>query len=112
MKNIYNKAKFRGYEYAKHLRPFLKRKGNKMWRKGASATIDDQIVANNYDSQVCLSCKTIKKKVKKTIKLKITFLGCADKKYSRYVSYRTIKDAQNAINRNRVVGVIFINKDN
>jgi len=35
MKNIYNKGRYRSREWAKHLRPFLKRTGNKKWRKTA-----------------------------------------------------------------------------
>lgn len=33
MKNIYNKGKNRDEEWAKHLRPILKRVGNKRFRK-------------------------------------------------------------------------------
>jgi hypothetical protein len=32
MRNIYNKGKYRNGEWAKHLRPFLKKVGNRKWR--------------------------------------------------------------------------------
>ncbi len=38
MKNSYNKGKYRNYEWAKHLRKFLKRVGNKRWRKEGKKT--------------------------------------------------------------------------
>ncbi len=43
MKNIYNKCRFRNGEYAKHLRPFLKRIGNKRWRKNQKKQITDEL---------------------------------------------------------------------
>lgn len=43
MKTLYNKGRFRSYEYAKHLRPFLKRIGNKKWRKTGKLEIEDQL---------------------------------------------------------------------
>ena len=43
MKNLYNKGKYRSFEYAKHLRPFLKRIGNKKWRKTEKQEIENQL---------------------------------------------------------------------
>jgi hypothetical protein len=39
MKNIYNKGRYRGYEWAKHLRPWGKRDGNKRFRRSANKEI-------------------------------------------------------------------------
>ena len=33
LNKTYHKGKYRGGEWAKHLRPFLKKLGNKRWRK-------------------------------------------------------------------------------
>ncbi|MGV6829667.1 MAG: hypothetical protein ACWA45_09760 [Flavobacteriales bacterium] len=38
--NTYHKGRFRNNEWAKHLRPFLKKNGNKRWRKTAKHFID------------------------------------------------------------------------
>ncbi|HAY3563946.1 TPA: hypothetical protein JRW62_002979 [Elizabethkingia meningoseptica] len=43
MKNLYNKGRFRSREYAKHLRPFLKRKGNKRWRRTRMTEVKNQL---------------------------------------------------------------------
>ncbi|WP_170148719.1 hypothetical protein [Flavobacterium endophyticum] len=43
MKNLYNKGRYRNREYAKHLRPFLKKLGNRKWRMQASLYIQNQL---------------------------------------------------------------------
>lgn len=43
MKNLYNKGQFRSREYAKHIRPFLKRKGNKRWRRPRITEVKNQL---------------------------------------------------------------------
>ncbi|MDX8570351.1 hypothetical protein OZ666_01570 [Elizabethkingia sp. HX QKY] len=47
VKNLYNKGRFRSREYAKHLRPFLKRIGNKRWRKTRLREIKNQLRDEN-----------------------------------------------------------------
>jgi hypothetical protein len=91
--SIYHKGKYRSGEYAKHLRPFLKRVGNKKWRKeGRLLTKDPEIrtIAN-------------KKGGKKPVLVKITHHIYGDKKVSEYRRYKTIKDAQQSLNRNSVI---------
>ena len=43
MRNIYNKGRYRNREWAKHLRPFGKRAGNKKWRKAVKSDIAEQL---------------------------------------------------------------------
>ncbi|MDQ8747621.1 hypothetical protein [Elizabethkingia miricola] len=47
VENLYNKGRFRSQEYAKHLRPFLKRIGNKRWRKTRLREIKNQLRDEN-----------------------------------------------------------------
>lgn len=47
VKNLYNKGRFRSQEYAKHLRPFLKRIGNKRWLKIRLREIKNQLRDEN-----------------------------------------------------------------
>lgn len=47
VKNLYNKGRFRSREYTKHLRPFLKRIGNKRWRKTRLREIKNQLRDEN-----------------------------------------------------------------
>ena len=42
MKNSYNKGRFRDGEWAKHLRPWLKRVGNKRWRRTGKNVKDQE----------------------------------------------------------------------
>ena len=47
VENLYNKGRFRSQEYAKHLRPFLKRIGNKRWQKIRLREIKNQLRDEN-----------------------------------------------------------------
>ena len=97
----YHKGKYRAGEWAKHLRPFLKRLGNKRFRKVA-ATIDDDEFEKFEKSK--------KKKGRKRIKAKITVKTFGDSKYSYYKSYRTMKDLEKAIQRPNVISYSILSK--
>lgn len=94
MKNIYNKGRYRFGEYG-HLRPYLKRQGNKLWRRTVDQAIEDQLTD-------CYK-KLKSKKTPKIIKVKITQKSFNDSTISYTQKYRTLKDVKNAINRNTVV---------
>jgi len=42
MKNVYNKGTFRSYEWGK-IPPYLKKYGNKKWRRAENSEIEDQL---------------------------------------------------------------------
>jgi len=101
LNKTYHKGKYRAGEWAKHLRPYLKRLGNKRFRKDA-ATIDD-IEFDKF-------AKSKKKKGRKKIKAKITIKTFGDSKYSYYKSYRTMKDLEKAVQRPNVISYFIIDK--
>jgi hypothetical protein len=93
LNKIYHKGRFRSGEWAKHLRPFLKRLGNKKFRK----------TAVNLEEYDLVMFRKAKKKLKKRIRVKITISLFGDKKYSYYKNYRTMKDLNNAVKRPNVI---------
>lgn len=42
LNKIYHKGKFRNGEWAKHLRPFLKKIGNRRWRRTNKKILDHE----------------------------------------------------------------------
>ncbi len=101
MKNNYNKGKYRSFEYAKHLRPFLKASGNRKWRKTATSEIE--AVINESQITKLEEVKCISTKQKKLIRVKIKEVGARDKKRTSVRKYKTIRAALDAMKRNRVV---------
>lgn len=62
LNKIYHKGKYRNGEWAKHLRPYLKRVGNKRWRKdGKEIEIFDNLIQSKKQNRL-----------KRTIKVKFT----------------------------------------
>ncbi|WP_312825669.1 hypothetical protein [Epilithonimonas sp.] len=105
MKNLYNKGKYRSFEYAKHLRPFLKKIGNKKWRKTEKQEIENQL--NDF----VLFQKARKKKQFK-IWVKITTKDNV-RKYSEYKNFYSEKSFQDSIKRNSVTHFFILkNKNN
>jgi len=104
MRNVYNKGRFRNREYAKHLRPFLKREGNKRWRKFAKNEMLGGLVSEkdmvNFSNEMQ---NRVPRKHKKTIKVKITKdLG----RYglsSSYCSYSSIRALNDSLRRNNII---------
>ncbi|WP_445458235.1 hypothetical protein [Flavobacterium sp. HNIBRBA15423] len=110
MKNLYNKGTFRGYEYAKHLHPFGKKLGNRKWRATVSTIINEQL-SLEQNNIVDIRNPAIRKKRRKTIKVKITYKGYNDTLTSEYRSYKSHKELEDSIKRNKVVRVLFKTKE-
>lgn len=109
MKNIYNKGRYRFHEYG-HLRPYLKRQGNKRWRKTTSGLLDEL----DYEVTGVPIAKIPRKPVKERgrIHVKITESlrnGTVLKYYKRY---RTVSALENAVKRNAVLSVYIIAPEN
>ena len=102
MKRIYNKGRYRFGEYG-HLRPYLKRQGNKRWRKATKEEVHEQL--NEFNKHYNFKKKKGKKK---KIVLKITKMHYGHHKYSETRRYERMRDAQNAIRRNCVIGYHFV----
>lgn len=94
MKNLYNKGRFRNYEYGK-IPPYLKRIGNKKWKRTANT---ETIALNTkvfFETNVQMPQKAFKPKER--IKVKITFLGYNETKTSRYVTYKNRRALHDSI---------------
>lgn len=100
LNKIYHKGKYRSYEWAKHLRPFLKRLGNKRFRK-TSTTLDDIVPYR----------KSKKKLGRKRIKVKITIRIFGEGKLSYYKSFRNMKDLENALKRTNIIRYTIIKNE-
>lgn len=98
LNKTYHKGKFRSYEWAKHLRPFLKRIGNKRFRKTSINLEEDELV----------KYRKSKKRHRKRIKAKITVQKFGDCKLSYYKSFKTVRDFNNAVNRPNVIRYFII----
>ncbi|WP_157976841.1 hypothetical protein [Taibaiella helva] len=48
MEHIYHKGKYRSGERDRHLRPYLKRKGNKAWHKDAALHIAQELEQTDW----------------------------------------------------------------
>ena len=101
LNKTYHKGKYRGGEWGKHIRPYLKRLGNKRFRK-----ISDTLEATEQDRQHLYKKKT----GKRHIKAKITLSSNGDRISSYYRTYRSMKDLQNAVNRAYVIRYVIIDK--
>ncbi len=100
LNKTYHKGKYRGGEWAKHLRPYLKRLGNKRFRKSAVSL--EQSEFERYS-------RTKKNRInRKTIRAKITISLFGNSTYSYYKSYRRKRDLENAVARPNVVRYILI----
>ena len=96
---IYHKGSYRSGEWAKHLRPYLKRVGNKRWRKSYFG-YNDEIIRNPKK----------KHNLKRTIKVKITKKGYGNSTISYVSKYRTIRDVHNATKQANVIRAIILDK--
>jgi len=93
LNKIYHKGKYRNGEWAKHLRPYLKRVGNKRWRKdGKKVEISENLVQSKK-----------RNRLKRTISVKITEKFYGDLKWTTITRYRTIRDALNAMRQANVI---------
>lgn len=101
LNKIYHKGRFRGGEWCKHLRPYLKRTGNKRWRKtGIQLTDSDEPVL----------CRK-KQRVKKNLTVRITTINHCGRKSTRTEKYRTMRDAENAMKRPHVLQALILKSE-
>ena len=101
LNKTYHKGKYRSGEWAKHLRPYLKRVGNKRWRKdGKEIELNE---TNDLNPRKKYSTK-------RHIKVKITKKFYGDLKWTTVSKYRTLRDAKNAMKQANVIKSEIIEK--
>ncbi|MDY0931080.1 hypothetical protein [Chryseobacterium sp. CFBP8996] len=100
MKNIYNKGTFRSFEYGK-IGPYLKKHGNKKWRRTEKSEIEDQL------SETIKIFKQRRKR-HKLIWVKITseVYGTTHSDYRSFYSEKAFRDS---IKRAHVTRYFLIN---
>ncbi len=94
----FHKGKYRSREWAKHLRPFLKRTGNKRWRKTGLEIEED------------IPLSPPKKKKPKKIKVKITKSCFGNIKLTSISKYKNLRDAKNAMKQGNVIRARIIDE--
>jgi hypothetical protein len=102
MTNLYNKGKYRGGEWAKHLRPFLKTVGNRRWRRTANGL---KALPMEETEEIRLKIKT---RSKKTIEVKFKLKEWGNKTHSYKKKYRSLRAAKDAIKRSGVIQATII----
>jgi len=107
MKNTYNKGKYRNCEYAKHLRPFLKRVGNKKWRSDANLVITEQLSLEQKERTDFVGKLRKRSTSSSAIKVKITFEGYGAVTFSQYKKYKTERALNDACKRNSVLRIVL-----
>ena len=98
MTNIYNKGRYRSGEWAKHLRPYLKKQGNRRWRRTAR-DLESLAYAESAGDEVT----KINRKKKKSIEVKFKIRTSFDRSYSYRARYRTLRAAKDAMKRKQVI---------
>lgn len=98
MKNIYNKGKYRNGEWAKRLRPYGKRMGNKGWRRTGRNM--DCIEYDQVDSVVGFSGSRSKRK---SITVLFTIKSFGDYTYKSTSRYHSMCSARDVMKRNKVL---------
>jgi len=93
LNKIYHKGDYRSGEWSKHLRPYLKRVGNKKWRKTGKCLTEYEEIVNFRKSYIG----------KKIIKVRITKLYYGNIKIKTISKYRKMRDAENAMNQQHVI---------
>ncbi|WP_261509776.1 hypothetical protein [Chryseobacterium paludis] len=90
MKNIYNKGTFRSYEYGK-IGPYLKKYGNKKWRRTIQAEIEDQLCES-------IRFRKLRRKKQRSIWVKITkeVNGRIRSNHKKFYSERSFRSAVNS----------------
>jgi glycerol-3-phosphate dehydrogenase len=111
MRSIYNKGKYRNGEWAKHLRPFLKKVGNRRWRMDAKSQIESELlISNPPQAAVEKSTERIRRKVEKKVKVKIAIKGLRGQPVSIIRKFRSLKAMKNSVSRNNVLGYYIYEK--
>lgn len=100
MEHLYHKGKYRSREWCKHLRPFLKRTGNKRWRKDARL----EIATSLDETALAVKGPETQRRSKTRIRVRFTIRdGRFTHTYNRF--YKTRRSAEDAIRRNAVISV-------
>lgn len=99
MKNIYNKGTFRCYEYGK-IGPYLKRYGNKKWRRTVQSEINDQLCES-------IKFRKTRKKRQRMIWVKIT-KEINGRKRSRHKKFYTERSFRSAVNSPHVIRYFYM----
>jgi len=103
MKNIYNKGTFRSFEYGE-IGPYLKKHGNKRWRRTEKSQIEDQLKETvKFFKQRKKRWKLIWAKITKEI---------YGKTHSKYKSFYSEKSFKDSIKRANVTRYFLIDKTN
>lgn len=102
MRHIYNKGDFRNGEWAKHLRPYGKKLGNRKWRKTVKENVDEELIQNTTPDKSTLNYH---KKRQIIAKYTIVFFNT---KWTRVKKYRKLRDAKNVMNRPNVINFSII----
>lgn len=99
MKNIYNKGTFRSFEYGK-IGPYLKRYGNKKWRRTLQAEIEDQLCES-------IKFRKARRKKQRLIWVKIT-KEINGRKSSHHKKFYGEKSFRSAVNSPHVIRYFYM----
>ncbi len=101
LNKLYHKGKFRSGEWAKHLRPYLKKVGNRRFRRTGKKS-DNEL----FDFPI-IQPKHHKRR--RTINVKITTLTNGIFKTTNVHRFRTMRDVENSIRRPSVIHYKILN---
>lgn len=101
LNSVYHKGTYRNREWAKHLRPYGKRLGNKRFRKTGKNSLEGE------DVFAMQSYRSYKKK-KQKIRVKITYNWAGGITTTTLKSFNSKRDAENSIRRHNVVKIEFL----
>jgi len=106
LNKTYHKGNYRNGQWAKHLKPFGKREGNKRFRQTGKHIFgeEDPFAANTHRNIYK------KKKRKKQIKVKIKHYWYGEIVTTETKTFATLRDAQNSINRHSVISYEFLKR--
>lgn len=100
MGHQYHKGKYRSGEWCKHLGPFLKRTGNRRWRRDART----EIAAELDETALAVAKPDTQRRSRTKIRVRFTITnGRFTHTYNRF--YKTRKSAEDAVRRNAVISV-------
>jgi hypothetical protein len=106
LSKTYHKGRYRDRDWAKHLKPFGKRLGNKRFRKTGKNILgeEDPFAPNARRIR-------IKKKRNQRIKVKITHSwGDGEYRSVEIKTFARLRDAQNSLNRHSVLRYEFLKR--
>jgi len=105
MRQIYNKGRYRGYEWDKHISPFLRKVCNRKWRHDGKAGLRD------FDEDMLLAVAPLnRRKYKKprSIVAKITYKWYGGLITTRRLTFKSERSFEESIKRANVLRVYVI----